>query len=50
MGQLNWDEVLAVDSTSLENEEEKADMMFNVLVQVQIFIHQCLKHILGSRK
>ena len=38
MGQLDWNEVLAVDSTSLQDDEEKAERMFNILAEVVIYI------------
>ena len=50
MGNLNWDEILAVDSTSLKNDEEKAEEMFSLLAEVRTFqcyayfFFQCLSH------
>jgi len=39
MGNLNWDEILAVDSTSLKNDEEKAEEMFSLLAEANIDVN-----------
>ena len=38
MGEIDWEEILAVDSTSLQDDEEKAEKMFSILAEVSNII------------
>ena len=50
MGNLKWNEILDVDSTSLKNDEDKAEEMFGFLAEVRTFqccvcfLFHCLSH------
>ena len=42
MGQLDWGEVLAIESTSLQDDEAKAERMFSILAEVGSLSNLCL--------